>query len=200
MKEIDFRTIRRYDEPFARYDIKNYIPKRKLFENKHFNTCAIISSAGALKGSNLGKLIDSHDLVMRFNHAPTFGHEKDVGTKTTIRVINSQVISKDEFNFTSSDIYKNITLVVWDPSNYTSTLEEWYHNPDYKFFEKYVQHRKTNRSKFFLLNPRSLWKIWDFLQSNAPNRIRRNPPSSGFLGERMKTLAASLSIKKNILW
>lgn len=60
LKEIDFRTIRRSDEPFVRFDIKNFIPKRKLFENKHFNTCAIVSSAGALKGSNLGKLIGKH--------------------------------------------------------------------------------------------------------------------------------------------
>lgn len=35
--------------------------------------------------------IDLHDIVLRFNHAPTKGHEKDVGSKTTIRVVNSQV-------------------------------------------------------------------------------------------------------------
>jgi len=36
-------------------------------------------------------LPDTHDIVMRFNHAPTQGHEVDVGSKTTIRVVNSQV-------------------------------------------------------------------------------------------------------------
>lgn len=34
---------------------------------------------------------DLHDIVLRFNHAPTKGHEQDVGNKTTIRVVNSQV-------------------------------------------------------------------------------------------------------------
>lgn len=36
-------------------------------------------------------LSDLHDYVMRFNHAPTQGYEVDVGRKTTIRVVNSQV-------------------------------------------------------------------------------------------------------------
>lgn len=35
--------------------------------------------------------IDLHNIVMRFNDAPTAGFEEDVGSKTTIRVINSQV-------------------------------------------------------------------------------------------------------------
>lgn len=35
--------------------------------------------------------LDLHDIVMRFNHAPTKNFEFDVGNKTTIRVVNSQV-------------------------------------------------------------------------------------------------------------
>jgi hypothetical protein len=63
-------------------------------------------------------------MVLRFNHAPTIGYEADVGTKTTLRIVNSQVVSKPSFNFMTSPLYKNVILLAWDPSNYSSTLEQ----------------------------------------------------------------------------
>lgn len=67
---------------------------------------------------------DSHDLVLRFNHAPTKGYELDVGSKTSVRILNSQVVSKPEFHFLDSNMYHNIKLLAWDPCNYTSTLQQ----------------------------------------------------------------------------
>lgn len=163
--------------------LRPYLPKRGLYVNKAFNSCAVIASSGALWKSNLGKFIDSHDLVMRFNNAPTVGFEKDVGKKTTIRVLNSQVVSKEIYNFLEDDLYKNMTLVAWDPSNYTSYLDDWLRKPEYNLFPNYIEHRKkVEKSRFYILDPRSLWKLWDFLQKNSHSRLRKNPPSSGFLG------------------
>jgi hypothetical protein len=65
-----------------------------------------------------------HDMVLRFNHAPTIGYEADVGTKTTLRIVNSQVASKPSFSFMTSPLYQNVILLAWDPSNYSSTLEQ----------------------------------------------------------------------------
>lgn len=114
--EAGVRVLRRKDPPFNKLPFGRLFPRQKLFRNvKNIKTCAIVSSAGSLAGSKLGRFIgkscksnffqcmsevlfrsnfahtDTHDIVMRFNHAPTRGHEVDVGSKTTIRVVNSQV-------------------------------------------------------------------------------------------------------------
>ena len=57
----------------------------------------MVTSAGSLKHSRLGAFIDEHDIVLRFNDAPTEGHVEDVGKKTTIRIVNSQVTTSNLF-------------------------------------------------------------------------------------------------------
>ncbi|XP_050302266.1 beta-galactoside alpha-2,6-sialyltransferase 2 [Anthonomus grandis grandis] len=162
------------------------LPRRGFFENKAFNSCAVVASSGALRGSNLGNFIDSHDVVLRFNDAPTKSFERDVGSKTTIRVLNSQVVTKPQYHFLTSNLYKNITLVLWDPSNYSSSLEEWLKNPEYDLFRNFMQYRRQeDKPRIFLVNPLTIWDLWDFLQRNVQGRLRKNPPSSGFLGLRL---------------
>lgn len=57
LKKISVNTLKRSD--ILNHPLKDYIPKRSLFENKRFNSCAIIASAGSLKGSNLGPYISN---------------------------------------------------------------------------------------------------------------------------------------------
>ncbi|TRY87564.1 hypothetical protein DNTS_014525 [Danionella cerebrum] len=50
-------------------------------------TCAVVGNSANLLRSNYGPLIDYHDIVIRINKGPTQGFEKDVGTKTTHRIL-----------------------------------------------------------------------------------------------------------------
>lgn len=57
LKSVQVRTVLRSDPPFNRVDIGKHFPRKGLFERRHFNTCAIIASAGSLRNSSLGSLI-----------------------------------------------------------------------------------------------------------------------------------------------
>ncbi|XP_062852876.1 beta-galactoside alpha-2,6-sialyltransferase 2b [Trichomycterus rosablanca] len=184
-EEALLRTLTGTEKPFDSLKWYKHVPRQPLerLPNVPYNTCAVVSSAGSILNSLLGEEIDSHDAVLRFNAAPTVGYEKDVGSKTAFRLINSQILAQPEFNFTLSPLYKNVTLVAWDPAPYSGNLEKWYKKPDFDLFGPYVKHRKHFPAQpFYILHPDFLWNLWKIIQSNTEENIQPNPPSSGFTG------------------
>lgn len=183
------RTVDGSEQPFSSLGWARLVPSLPLEQlnrwqdRSGFKTCAVVTSAGAILRSGLGKEIDTHDAVLRFNAAPTEGYERDVGNKTTIRIINSQILANPKHRFNTSSIYKNVTLVAWDPAPYTVNLHKWYTSPDYNLFGPYVEHRKLHPDQpFYILHPGYVWRLWDVIQSNTQENIQPNPPSSGFIG------------------
>ncbi|KAI7809008.1 beta-galactoside alpha-2, partial [Triplophysa rosa] len=179
------RTLDGFEMPFSTLDWDKIVPALPLNElfGGGFKTCAVVTSAGAMLHSGLGKEIDSHDAVLRFNTAPTDDYERDVGNKTTIRIINSQILANPKHQFNTSSLYKNVTLVAWDPAPYTLDLDKWYSNPDYNLFKPYEEHRTHFPAQpFYILHPKYIWQLWDVIQGNNLEDIQPNPPSSGFIG------------------
>lgn len=84
------------------------------------DSCAVVSSSGQLVNSSAGKFIDSYPCVIRMNSAPTSGFEKDVGSRTTARVmghvnlkkINSSLEEQEEI-FINSTTRTSKMIIPW---------------------------------------------------------------------------------------
>lgn len=50
-----------------------------------WGVCAVVGSSARLLGSSYGDLIDDHTAVIRVGNNPVEGHEKDVGSRTSMR-------------------------------------------------------------------------------------------------------------------
>ncbi|KAG8515812.1 Beta-galactoside alpha-2,6-sialyltransferase 1, partial [Galemys pyrenaicus] len=88
--QVNVSMVEATDFPFNTSEWESYLPKENIRTKAGpWGRCAVVSSAGALKSSQLGQEIDDHDAVLRFNGAPTASFQQDVGTKTTIRLMNS---------------------------------------------------------------------------------------------------------------
>ena len=79
------KEIRQQSVQFARTERSFVNPTNR--KGKMGGSCAVVGSSGSLRGSMQGKAIDAHDIVIRFNYAPTKGYEEDVGTRTDFRFI-----------------------------------------------------------------------------------------------------------------
>ncbi|KAM0856543.1 hypothetical protein ACQ4PT_049053 [Festuca glaucescens] len=60
--------------------------------NRRFPTCAVVGNSGALLGSGRGPQIDAHELVIRLNNARVAGFAADVGARTSLSFVNSNIL------------------------------------------------------------------------------------------------------------
>ncbi|XP_040992937.1 beta-1,6-galactosyltransferase GALT29A-like isoform X2 [Juglans microcarpa x Juglans regia] len=63
-----------------------------LGSDRRYSSCAVVGNSGILLNSDKGELVDSHEIVIRLNNARTNGFERDVGSKTNISFVNSNIL------------------------------------------------------------------------------------------------------------
>ncbi|RVW86973.1 Beta-1,6-galactosyltransferase GALT29A [Vitis vinifera] len=59
---------------------------------KRYSSCAVVGNSGILLRSEYGEMIDSHEAVIRLNNARLDRFEHNVGSKTSISFINSNIL------------------------------------------------------------------------------------------------------------
>ncbi|XP_068056133.1 alpha-N-acetylgalactosaminide alpha-2,6-sialyltransferase 5 isoform X3 [Anomalospiza imberbis] len=85
----------------------------------HCKSCALVTSSGHLLGSRQGHRIDESECVIRMNDAPTRGYGKDVGNKTSLRVIAHSSIQRILRNRNELlNMSHGAVFIFWGPSSY----------------------------------------------------------------------------------
>lgn len=93
--EVPLELTRMDDADYSEY-AQGLMPVRTMRDmfDGGFKSCAVVSSAPSLRwgqlGGNIAQEIDAAGAVFRFNKAPVRGFEEWVGSKETVRLINSQ--------------------------------------------------------------------------------------------------------------
>lgn len=59
---------------------------------QRYGSCAVVGNSGILMRKEHGDLIDGHDLVIRLNNARTLGYQRNVGSKTSLAFVNSNIL------------------------------------------------------------------------------------------------------------
>ncbi|XP_077985211.1 beta-galactoside alpha-2,6-sialyltransferase 1-like [Glandiceps talaboti] len=172
------------ESPFHELGIGKYIPKESFLlkgSSTLYNTCAVVMNSDALRDSNMGRDIDSHDAVLRFNVAPIKGFEKDVGSKTTIRITNNQVL-RSYWLKTLEELKGTEMILTWREGPYNANMNKWYRDSQ-EFFCNYGRwHYKHPESPLYLIRLETLWKLWDIIQEFNVEEVKSFPATSGFLG------------------
>lgn len=60
--------------------------------DQRYSSCAVVGNSGILLNSEYGGLIDSHEMVIRLNNARTDRFERNVGSKTSLSFVNSNIL------------------------------------------------------------------------------------------------------------
>ncbi|XP_068615308.1 alpha-N-acetylgalactosaminide alpha-2,6-sialyltransferase 5-like [Brachionichthys hirsutus] len=84
----------------------------------HCRTCALVTSSGQLIGSKRSGEIDRAECVIRMNDAPSIGYQRDVGQRTSLRVVahsSLQRVLRSQQQLLNAS--QDTVFIFWGPSS-----------------------------------------------------------------------------------
>lgn len=131
--------------------------------------CVVVGNGGVLHRSHLGSHIDQYDIIIRLNNAPVLSFERDVGSRTTIRLIYPEGAphSTEEYKKTSMvalvvfkglDLDWLISVITKQPLSLWSKM--W-------FWREVVEEIPLRPENFRILHPEIIHKTGQALQKYA---------------------------------
>ena len=140
--------------------------------------------------------IDSHDYVLRFNHAPTSGFEADVGSVTSARFLNGRLPRfVTQVQSPVWDFFANPFAQFWEdffshPSSVTLlTAPEFLSKPPYvkdtinRGFSRLIQAMGKKAEDYHIFSQHLALQLWDVLQGYSPEAINGKAATAGFVGK-----------------
>ena len=107
---------------------------------------AIVGSSGILLDKEHGELIDSHDLIVRFNVARTMGYEIHVGSRTDVRIVNGHSFNGS----TSQEVFpgNDNNSFIQNLTGETLIVKSWHND---QFIDGIL--KTTPQNKVYFINP-----------------------------------------------
>ncbi|XP_067868340.1 alpha-N-acetylgalactosaminide alpha-2,6-sialyltransferase 6-like [Heterodontus francisci] len=158
--------------------------------NLHCGQCALITSSSHLLGSEIGSEIDKTECIIRMNDAPTTGYEKDVGSKTTLRVVAHssiyRVIRKPQEFFNKS---QETFFIFWGPPQKMQKNR----GSSYKLIHRVVL--AFSNLSVFIISPKRMQQFDDLFQRET-GRDRKK--SHSWLSTGWFTMVIAIELCDNV--
>mmetsp|Transcript_42909 Transcript_42909/g.101877 ORF Transcript_42909/g.101877 Transcript_42909/m.101877 type:complete len:346 (-) Transcript_42909:1035-2072(-) len=148
-----------------------------------FRSCALVGSSGVLRNTSWGARIDRNDAIFRLNNAPVVGYERDIGSRTTIRILHDFHLMRANIN-KIADTESHGMVLLWPPQSKPNDTRTGGPSPRISdvrdFLEKYSARKRRAGAPIARFSPElfgEVYRVLGILVGKFPPTV----PSTGFI-------------------
>ena len=168
--------------------LKSYLPKTEPKHEDVFGksvSCAVVSSSNDLRNYKYGELIDSHDVILRFNNHDKYKNlpKENYGSKKTHMMMHcgiwngaeKEIFRKFEF-FENREEYVIMfhARMYWDmkePKHFGKLSEKYWNTQLIPHYTEFYDHRKNHLNKTLTLHHDFIWQAYVAYEKAAGRKV-----------------------------